>query len=211
MNDLDLSPVLDQLDAKAQDLLSLSSSSLEQQSVATLLKVVAQVDAIAQVCEQTRDRLLSLASEALPEPLSTELHHSQSQLEQIIQQCRGEATPSASLKKVRSDLNQWRLHFSTLIKQLNEIKHRRTMQAECLRLYQETKTFQNRALLLRLDSERKLDLLKQLLDLEQGLTIVQQHLDVSDRTGLQEQQRLDSFKRAIADLGSTYGLLTVKS
>ncbi|WP_204150196.1 hypothetical protein [Leptolyngbya sp. CCY15150] len=207
MNVKDLSQVLDQLDTKAQALLRLNSSSLEQQSVTSLRNIVAQMDAIAHSCEHIRDRILDLTAESLPDPLQDEVCSSQGQLDRIIQQCRGETIPSASVKKVRSDLNQWRIGFSVLLKKIADVERRRTMQRDCTRLYQATKTLQSRALSLRIDHDQKLDVLKQLLDVEQGLLAVQHHLDMSDRTGLQEQQRLESFKRAIADLGSTYGLL----
>ncbi|MGB3519252.1 MAG: hypothetical protein WBA43_22570 [Elainellaceae cyanobacterium] len=207
MNVKDLSQVLDQLDTKAQALLRLNSSSLEQQSVTSLRNIVAQMDAIAHSCEHIRDRILELTAESLPDPLQDEVCSSQLQLDRIIQQCRGEAIPPVSVKKVRSDLNQWRLGFSALLKKIADVDRRRTMQKDCKRLYQATKTLQSRALVLRIDQDQKLDVLKQLLHVEQGLLAVQQHLDRSDRTGLQEQQRLELLKRAIADVGSTYGLI----
>lgn len=190
-----------------QNLFDLSKGGLEQQSVLTILKMADQLRSIALTAEQLHTHIqATLPNSLTDEAQRSTLQKNQALLSQIISQCKGEGQAGYSIKKLWSDLNQWRSQFEKLQKQVEAAETQQALQIECQQIHQQTQTLQHQAIISTLEDQRKLDLLRHLIELEKNLRVIEQNLQGGKRDGLEDRQKLDEVKRAIEDVRLTYQL-----
>lgn len=198
---------LQSLTLLSQALTDLSKGGLEHQPIDSLLKVADQIRSIAQVGEPLQAQIQASLTELLQEEQQqVALQRSQALLLEIVSQCKGMGQPACSLKKLGSDLRQWQAQVEKLLRQVEQITMQQSLQTECQHLYQRTQDMQHQAIALELENPRKLDLLRQLIDLEKNVGAIEQGLQRGKRDGQEDQEKLAQVKRAIEDMQLTYGL-----
>ena len=135
------------LNTLTQSLIDLSKGGLEQQSVLTLLKLTDQIRSLSQVGEQLHAHIQqTLADKLVDEEQRSSLQKNQALLLQIVSQCKGEGQSAYSVKKLWSDLNQWRSQFDKLLKQAEVAENQQALQVECRQLHQQTQALQQQAI-----------------------------------------------------------------
>lgn len=206
MNVPTLTQSLQSLTLLSQELTDLSKGGLEHQPIDILLKVADQIRSIAQVGEPLQAQIQVSLTELLQEEQQAALQRSQALLLEIVSQCKGMGQPACSLKKLGSDLRQWQAQVENLLRQVEQITMQQSLQTECQHLYQKTQDMQHQAIALELENPRKLDLLRQLIDLEKNVGAIEQGLQRGKRDGQEDQEKLAQVKRAIEDMQLTYGL-----
>ncbi|MDX2241494.1 MAG: hypothetical protein NW224_12485 [Leptolyngbyaceae cyanobacterium bins.302] len=196
MKSLKPSEFLNTLDTLTQALPEICSANLEQQPIRSLFKLVDQLRAIGQECEQLHHQIHESLSDKLQDKEYQELlQKSQKQLNDIVILLKGEK--EASIRNVRSHLLQWRTVFLKLLQQVEIIQKRQAAQNECQQLQEEVKTLQNQVLSIGLNEQEKLDLLKRLLSLEKGLIAIDQNQKSTGNIGELEQEKLKAFSQAL--------------
>lgn len=199
-------PFVDALNTLTQNLIDVGKSGLMEQQVLTILKLADQIRSIAQAAEQVHSQV----QETLPDKLTTQeqrssLQTNQALLLQIITHAKGEGHSTYSVKKLSSDLNQWRSQFDKLQKQAEVAATQQALQAECQQLHQQAQALQHQAIGSPLEDQRKLDLLRHLIELEKNLEAIERELQSGKRDGLEDRQKLDKVKQAIEEIRLTYG------
>lgn len=199
--------LLNRLQTLTQGLLEISVGGLEQQSIATVLKLADGVRSIAQIGEQFHAHIqTTLAAKLTSEKQQTTLKKSQMQLLQIVQHCKGEGQSTYLVKKLGSDLMQWELQFKKVLNMVEEIDARQTFQATCQGLHQQAQDFQQQAIASNLENQRKLELVRHLIELEKNLSAIEQRVE-SSSNGHEDQHQLDGIKQLIASMRSTYSFV----
>ncbi|NJL20629.1 MAG: hypothetical protein HC895_07130 [Leptolyngbyaceae cyanobacterium SM1_3_5] len=99
-----------------------------------------------------------------------------------------------------------RSQFDKLQRQAQAAETQQALQAECRQLHQQAQALQHQAIGSALEDQRKLDLLRHLIELEKNLGAIEQGLQGGKRDGVEDRQKLDGVKRAIEDVRLTYGL-----
>lgn len=205
MNSSDITASLHYLNLLTQNLSETIRGGLEQQTVSTVLKLAEQIRSIAQSSFQLYiDIQAVIASKLVDETQQAALQKSQNLLLEIMNQCKGTATSPWSLKKLGSDLSQWKLQFEKILRLVEEIEARQTLQQECQHLYQQTQELQHQTIDSTLEKQRKLDLVKQLIEMEKGLVAIEQNLQHKTRNGHEDRVKLDQVKQAIDEVYVAY-------
>jgi hypothetical protein len=203
---LDVSQGLNSLTSLTQNLFDISKGGLEQHSVIAVLKLAEHMRSTAQVCEQLyRYTEEILTAKLVSEEQRSIVQKSQTQLLQLVNYCQGKGHDPYSVKKLWSDLNQWRAQFEKILRQIDDLETRHAVQQECQQLQQHTQALQHQAICAQLEDQRKLELLRHLIELEKSLTAIEQSLQ-NDRLGHEDRAKLDGVRRAIEDVRLTYGL-----
>ena len=206
MNSLDSSQVgFSQLDGLTQQLTEFNQGGLEQ-PIATLLKLADIVRGIGQECEQLHTHINQAFSPQVSGAGRDAFDRCQTQLEQIIVHCKGDGQSPISVKKLWSNLEQWRRDFVKIQRQVEETETQQGLQQACQALKQEVKQLQEGLLKLSLDDHQKLDRLKRLIEIEQRVGAVSKSLDVSTSTGgLHAKQQLETLRQEVQGIRSLSG------
>lgn len=194
------------LDALTQQLTEFNKGGLEQ-PIALLLKLADLVRAIGLECEQLHTHVNQAISPQVSGSSREAFDRCQRQLVQIIAHCKGDGQASVSVKKLWSDLEQWRRDFVNIQRQVEETETQQGLQQECQTLSQEVKQLQEGLLKLSLDDHEKLDRLKRLIEIEQRVGAVGKSLDVSTSTGgLHARQQLEALRQEVQGIRSLSGV-----
>lgn len=206
MNSPDSSQVgFSKLDGLTQQLTEFNQGGLDQ-SVATLLRLADIVRGIGLECEQLHTHINQAFSPQLRGTGRDTFDRCQTQLEQIIVHCKGNGQSPISVKKLWSNLEQWRRDFVKIQRQIEDTETQQGLQQACQALKQEVKQLQEGLLRLPLDDHQKLDRLKRLIEIEQRVGAVGKSLEVSTSTGgLHAKQQLETLRQEVQGIRSLSG------
>ena len=95
-----------------------------------------------------------------------ELKELQNKLSQIIDHCEGQSSPSLTVKELKKMIDQWRDHFLEILQRIEVKSIRKQVNSQYLNLRLNLQNIQDTVLDSSLNNVSKLELLRDLLDLE---------------------------------------------